>query len=85
MLPNAPSPAPIFAVRSPQSRPLPLDAGFDARSGTRGREAIDAMLGRVVPAVRGTGGGWVAALGHCVLRGTRLGDVAYSVSRLTAR
>ena len=61
---------------------IAYDGGLDKRVLLRGRSDIDGMLDRVIPAMRSSGGGWIAALDHRVIRGTPLEDFRHLVSRL---
>jgi uroporphyrinogen decarboxylase len=73
----------IVEYRRLLGRGMAFDGGLDKRVLPRGRGAIDSMLDRVMPGMRESGGGWVAALDHRVIRGTKLDDFRHLVSRLT--
>jgi uroporphyrinogen decarboxylase len=72
----------IVAYRRRFGRTMAFDGGLDKRVLTRGRDAIDAMLESIVPAMKATGGGWIACLDLSVLPGTSLKDFTCYVQRL---
>jgi len=71
----------VTALRRRFGRAMAYDGGLDKRVLTEGREAIDAMLDRTIPFIKGTGGGWCVSLDHRVIRGTPLADFQHYVDR----
>lgn len=72
----------IVAYRQRLGRTFGYDGGLDKRTLLKGRGAIDAMLERVIPFMKATGGGWTICLDHRVLKGTPLADFQYYVDRV---
>lgn len=72
----------IIEYRGEFGRTMSFDGGLDKRVLLDGRDAIDSMLETTIPAMRESGGGWVIALDHRVLRGTNLADFQYYVDRV---
>jgi uroporphyrinogen-III decarboxylase len=71
----------LVAQRERFGRALAFDGGLDKQVLPDGPDAIDAMLERVFPAMKASGGGWVAALDHRVVRGTSLAGFHHYVER----
>jgi uroporphyrinogen decarboxylase len=71
----------VVAYRKRFGEKLSYDGGLDKQVLLEGRDAVDAMLERVFPAMKASGGGWVAALDHRVVRGTTLADFEHYVRR----
>lgn len=61
---------------------MAYDGGLDKRILTQGRDAIDVMLERTIPFMKGSGGGWVVCLDHRVIQGTPLADFQYYLDRV---
>ncbi len=72
----------IVEYRKRYGQKMAYDGGLDKRVLLEGPEAIDEMLQSIIPFMKQTGGGWIAALDHRVLRGTKLADFTHYVNRL---
>ncbi len=72
----------IVEYRKKYGKKMAYDGGLDKRVLLQGPEAIDDMLQSIIPFMKQTGGGWIAALDHRALRGTKLADFTHYVKRL---
>jgi len=73
----------ITTYRAELGKTMAYDGGLDKRVLLNGKDAIDAMLTRIVPYMKNTRGGWCACLDYRVLKGTPLSDFQYYVNSLS--
>lgn len=72
----------LIAYRKRFGRRLAFQGGLDKLVLPKGPAAIDAMLTRIVPFMKKSGGGWIPSLDHRIVVGTRLSDFQFYVRRL---
>jgi len=72
----------VVEFRRRFGRTLAFEGGLDKRVLPQGREAIDVMLERTIPAMKDSGGGWLMSLDHRIISGTKFADFQYFMERL---